>query len=91
MVSKEILSKDLRICVAIYEHNLKNEPVWFSRLVTELEADVSRSTISKSIDKLFDLGIIDGNWEKVDGKWTRVFKIAGEAEDLVKKLYEETR
>ncbi len=52
---------------------------------------MSKATVSKTIDRLFDLGIIDGKWERVDSKWTRIFKVAGEAEDLVKKVYEATR
>lgn len=91
MVSREILSSELKMCVIIYEHNLRGEKIWFSKLVEVLAGDVSRSTISKNIDRLFDLGMIDGKWEKVDGRWTRTFSVAGEAEELVKTLYEKTK
>ena len=86
-----ILSNDLKVCYVIYDCQKNRKKIWFSKLVEVLANDVSRATISKSLDKLFDLGMIDGNWEKVDGKWTRVFKIAGEAEDLVKAIYENTK
>jgi predicted transcriptional regulator len=91
MVSRGVLSTDLKICVAIYDHNQRKDPIWFSKLVDEFKGESSRATISKSIDKLFDLGMIDGKWEKVESRWTRTFVIAGEAEDLVKKLYESTK
>lgn len=88
MQSWAVLSYDLKICSVIYEYeHEKHEKVWFSKLVDVLEGEMSRATVSKTIDKLFDLGIIDGTWEKVDGKWTRVFKIAGEAEDFIRTIY----
>lgn len=85
-----VLSTDLKICHAILDAEEKESKTWFSKLVRTLEKDASRATISKSIDKLFDLGMIDGNWEKVDGKWTRTFTITGEARDFIKKMYRNT-
>jgi DNA-binding PadR family transcriptional regulator len=92
MVDWQILSNDLKICYLIYKYTEKEgKDIWFSKLVNDLQNDVSRTTISKILDKLFDLGIIDGEWKKTeDGKWTRVFKIAGEAKDFIKIVYEKT-
>lgn len=92
MANWELLSPDLKVCSVIYEFSkVRKEKIWFNKIVRVLDNDVSRSTVSKSLDKLFDLGIIDGNWEKVNGrKWTRVFKIAGEANDFVKNIYDNT-
>ena len=90
MVEWSILSNDLKICHVVYEYNQRTEKIWFSKLVEELEGVVSKVTISKSIDRLFDLGVINGSWEKVEGKWTRVISIAGEAESFVKNVYENT-
>lgn len=92
MQSWSVLSNDLKICSVIYQYqHEKNEKVWFSKLVDLLADDMSRTTVSKTVDKLFDLGMIDGTWEKVDGKWTRTFKIAGEAEDLIRTIYLSTK
>ncbi len=89
MVDRSILSNDLKICVSIYEHDkVLGDKTWLSKLVRELEGEMSRMTISKTLDKLFDLGIIDGHWERTEGKWTRVFQIAGESEDFVRGIYE---
>jgi len=92
MANQNILSKDLIVAMEIYKYSDnktgREEPIFFSKLVVNLEGKVSRSTISKSIDRLFDLGIIDGSWEKVDSRWTRVFKISGEASSLIGALYE---
>lgn len=91
MVDWSILSNDLKICYIIREYAEKGKKLYFTKLVEELKEDMSRTTASKTLNKLFDLGIIDGSWEKVDSKWTRVFRIAGEAEDLVEKIYETTK
>ena len=69
---------------------MKKEKIWFSKLVDILKGEISRSTISKNLDKLFDLGIIDGKWEKVDNKWTRTFKISGEAKNFINHIYKST-
>lgn len=90
MVDWSVLSYDLKICYIIKEYQERKEGVYFTKLVDELKNDMSRSTVSKTLNKLFDLGIIDGTWEKVDDKWIRVFRIAGEAEDLINKIYTTT-
>jgi len=88
--ARQVLSNDFLVCTKIYEFNKNKEDVWFSKLVKSMNGSPSQSTISKSIDKLFDRGMIDGNWKKVDGRWTRTFKITGEFEGFVKGLYEVT-
>jgi len=92
MVQKEqVLSNDFLVCTKIYEFTKKkNEDIWFSKLVKSMNGSPSQSTISKSIDKLFDRGMIDGDWKKVDGRWTRTFRITGEFEGFVKGLYDVT-
>jgi len=92
MVPKEeVLSNDFQVCTKIYEFNKKGEDIWFSKLVKALNGSISQSTISKSIDRLSDRGMIEGDWKKVDGsRWTRTFKITGEFEGFVKGLYDIT-
>lgn len=91
MVQKgEVLSNDFLVCTKIYEFNERDESIWFSKLVKVMNGSPSQSTISKSIDRLFDRGMIDGDWEKVDGRWTRTFKITGEFKGFVQGLYQVT-
>lgn len=92
MVSKgQVLSNDFLVCVRIYEYNEKGEKVWFSKLVKGMDRELTQSTISKCLDRLFDRGMIDGEWEKVDGRWTRTLSVAGEFKGFVKSLYDVTR
>lgn len=83
------LPSDFEIAVHIYRCNQKNELVYFNKLVQDFEGKISRATISKNVDQLFDLGIVTGDWQKSDnGKWIRTFKIAGEASGLISSLAE---
>lgn len=92
MQSWSVLSNDLKICSVIYENEHEiHEKVWFSKLVEILAGEMSRATVSKTLDKLSDLGMIDGTWEKVDGKWTRVFTITDEAVDMIRTIHQTTK
>ena len=83
------LPNDFEVAVRIFEYNEKDEQVWFSRLVEDLDGRMSRSTISKNIDRLSDLGIITGEWERTeDGRWIRTFRITGEASGLIRSICE---
>lgn len=90
---EEILSKELIVASEIYRlSTIKKEKVYYSKLVDILSKDkrVSPVTINKSLDILFDLGMIYADWEKLEsGKWARILKIAGESMDFIKGIYEE--
>ena len=91
MVAKgQVLSNDFLICLKIFEANQKGEKIWFSKLVEMMRGKISLSTVSKSLDRLFDRGMVDGDWEKVDGRWTRTLKITGEFSGFVEGLYNAT-
>ena len=84
------MSLDFLIACVIRESESKNEPIWFNRLEKVLDGIASRATISKNIDKLFDYGIISGEWcRNAEGNWARVFRISGEASTLVAKVAEQ--
>jgi DNA-binding PadR family transcriptional regulator len=86
----QILSDEFLICIRIYEFNQEGEDIWFSKLVKSMNGSPSQSTISKCIDRLFDRGMINGEWKKVGSRWTRTFMITGEFKGFVKGLYEIT-
>lgn len=66
MFSRDILSSEFKMCVTIYDYNLREEKMWYSKLVEVLAGDISSYDL-QNIDKLLDLGMIDSKWEKADG------------------------
>ncbi len=86
-VATRVFSDDFQVCLKIYEFNRKNEKIWFKKLVEEMDGVPTGPAISKSLDKLFDRGMIDGEWENVDGCWTRTLKVTGEFTGFIKGLY----
>lgn len=83
----ELLSNELRVGVEIFRANEElRKPVYFTLLVDQLKDVMSRSTVSKSIDILFDLGMLRADWEMVNGNWARTLKIANEAKDFLQKM-----
>ena len=94
MVEKEkLLSKELLVASEIYRlSEIENEEVYFSKLVDILskKGKASSATINKSMDILFDLGMIYAEWGKLkNGRWARIIKIAGESKEFIKGLYKE--
>ena len=83
----QVISDDLQVCLKIYEYNLRREKIWFNKLVEEMGGSPTQRTISKSLDKLFDRGMIDGKWEKVDGCWTRTLNVTGEFTGFIRGLH----
>jgi hypothetical protein len=79
MTEKKIstYSPEQKVGVQIYRHNILNEPIYFSKLVNIFEGEISRNTINKVLDKLFDLCMVDADWEEVDNKWIRSLHISG--------------
>ena len=71
------MSNDFKVAMRIYECNLSGEPIWYRKLADEFEKEgtMDRMMVSRNIDKLFDLGIAEGDWEKIDGTWTRTYRI----------------
>lgn len=83
----ELLSNELRVGVEIFRANEElRKPVYFTLLVDQLKDVMSRSTVSKSIDILFDLGMLRADWETINGNWARTLKIANEAKDFFQKM-----
>ncbi len=84
------ISNDFLVCLRIYEYNLRNEPVWFSKLAESLKDIMDCPTVSKSLDKADDICLIEWEWVKIDGKWTRCVKIDSDFEGFIKGLYQST-
>jgi hypothetical protein len=82
------LADDMKMCVTIYRERKAGREVWFTRLSELLKDYMSRLTISKNEDRLMDLGILDKEYVKVDGKWTYCYRIGEDARFFVKNVAE---
>ena len=86
---EEDCSVDFRVLAKLYEYiEIKKQPIWFSKLVSCFEGKISRSEISKTEDRLYDLGIIDKKYKKVEGRWTCCYFVEDEAMYFAKILNE---
>ena len=61
----------------------------FNELVSLLEGKVSRATVSKALDSLFDMGILDSDWKLEDGKWKKKITVANESRAMVDNMITE--
>jgi hypothetical protein len=91
MVEWSKLAPDLKMCVTIHNENVAGRKVWMSRLKELLKEDCTKLELSKAEDKLNDLGIIRGDYEKVDGKWTYCYRIDSDAKSFIKNVAENSR
>jgi hypothetical protein len=86
---EEDCSVDFRVLAKLYEYiEIKKQQIWFSKLVSCFEGKIPKVEISKSEDKLYDLGIIDKKYQRAEGLWTSCYIIEDEAMDFAKTLYE---
>jgi len=85
---RSILSQEEKVALEIQRYNDLGDPIYFSKLINVLGEQISRSTISKIIDKLFDLGMVEGRWENYNGKWVRSLFTKGEYREYFRDLNE---
>lgn len=88
-INFENLAQEEKIALEIYRYNYDiKESIYFSKLTEIFDGRISRATISKIIDKLFDLCMIYAEWEEVDSKWVRSLHISeGEYKKYFEMLY----
>lgn len=86
----EVLSKEFIVASEIRHANRNNERIWFSKLVDILKPIMSKVTVAKSIDTLFDWNIVKGEYgETTSGHAGRLLKITNESKDKMNAVYEE--
>ncbi len=82
------MSQEEKVALEIQKYNDLKDHIYFSKLINVLGEEISRSTISKIIDKLFDLGMVEGRWENYNGKWVRNLYTKGEYREYFRDLNE---
>lgn len=87
----DLLSHDMKVAAEIYRFNeIRKKPIWFTELSESLEPDVSKSAVARSLDKLFDWGIVKAEYgETGTGRAGRLLYITNETKDTIKAVYEE--
>jgi DNA-binding transcriptional ArsR family regulator len=82
------LSKRNLILITIRKEEKTNDNagLGFNELVLKLKGKVSRATISKGLDSLFDMGMLDSTWKKNDSKWQKMITVANETRALVDEM-----
>lgn len=74
-----------KVVLSIYKHNKESTPVYFGILLNELQ--IEKKELNKSLDRLFDLCMIDAEWETVDGKWARCYHTSHAYDLYLEGLY----
>ena len=86
----EVLSREFIVASEIQHANINNEKIWFSKLVDILKPIMSKVTVAKSIDTLFDWNIVKGEYgETTPGHAGRLLKITNESKNKMNSIYEE--
>lgn len=67
------VSIEFRVAVRILEYNLSGEPIWFAKLIDDMNSNYHEITIA--LDKLNDCHILRSLWEKKDGYWVDTLHI----------------
>jgi hypothetical protein len=85
----DLLSNEFKVAAQIYEYNIAEKRVWFSKLAELLKPCMSQATVMKSIKTLFDWGIVKAEYGATDkNRAGRLLYIAGESKSTIKEIYE---
>lgn len=85
---KSPLSNDFKVAAEIYHCQINGQLVWYTKLVSLLEGEISKNTVSKSLDTLFDWGIVKSEYgETENGRAGKLLMITNESEPIIRDLY----
>lgn len=86
---KTLLSPEFMIATEIFGLIEREEKVWYNKLCERLQGKLSRGTISKALNSLFDWGIVKAEYgETTPGHAGRLLFISNESEQVIRVLYE---
>lgn len=86
------LSNEFKVATEIYRCEINGELIWYNKLVKDLEAEMSKNTVSKALDTLFDWGIIESEYgETQRGKPGKLLRVSDESKPVVAELYRRYR
>ncbi|MBU7037064.1 MAG: hypothetical protein HXS52_03975 [Theionarchaea archaeon] len=83
---RPIRSPEVAILELIFAAEERGDPIDYTELLEKTSGHISSTTVSKSIDVLFDLDVLSAEWRK--GK--RVFCVGHEAKEVAREVLKET-
>ena len=87
-IKESDFSTELILMSKIYEYNyVKKKPIWYGRLKRCIRGKMTNGAMDRALTKMYDLGIIDSSWERIDKLWTRKFTIGHECVDFAEHIY----
>jgi DNA-binding PadR family transcriptional regulator len=84
------LTPKMKVALRILESSdIENEDINFSKLVEDMETEVSRITIHEALDSLIDQGTVTSEWIKnKENRWIRGYRPASEGQRrLLRRAY----
>ena len=86
--AKNPLSNEFKVAAEIYACNENGELVWYTKLVQRLSGKLSKNTIARALDTLFDWGIVKAEYGETETvRAGKLLMISNEAELIVRELY----
>lgn len=85
---KSPLSNEFKVAAEIFACQENRELVWYTKLVQRLKGKLSKNTIAKALDILFDWGIVKAEYGETEkGRAGKLLIISNEAQPIVRELY----
>lgn len=86
---KSPLSNEFKVAAEIYRCEVVNQLVWYTKLVSLLKDEMSKNTVSKALDVLFDWSIVKSKFGETEkGRPGKLLKITADSKSTIKDLYE---
>jgi len=88
----DILSNEFKVLGLIFASEKANISLYQKTIAKRLKGHVSPNTVTQSINRLFDLGLVNAQWTKIDGsRWARVYSVTGEGTSLAESIYSHSK
>lgn len=82
------LSPDFIVLAVMYEGQINDNKYNFTEIVEKLNGLIPKNRVSSAEDRLFDLGIINTQYGKKDGKFSKRYTVLGESELMAREILE---
>lgn len=85
---KSPLSNEFKVAAEIYRFEVTGKLVWYTKLYNSLKGEMSKNTVTKALNVLFDWGIVTIQYgETENNRPGKLYKIAPSSKSTIKNLY----